>query len=66
MSYSIQEATLERQHDISQAREGVDAPRKLRRMANIIEKEGNESLAHALRMEAIRLDDSFDEWRDNQ
>lgn len=64
MSYSIAEAKADRAYDISKASMGVDAPKKLRTLARIINKEGNEPLAHALYMKAMKIEDSFDAARD--
>lgn len=65
MSYSLQEAKAERAYDISAASQGVDAPEKLRKLAVIINKEGNEPLAHQLYMKANRIENMYDEYNNN-
>lgn len=60
MSYSIEEAKAERNYDIAKARAAVDAPDKLRALAQQIMKEGNEPLAHALSMEAMKIENRDD------
>lgn len=65
MGYSIQEAKLERAYDISRAKEGVDAPEKLRFLADRIAKEGDDELAHQLLREATIIENMYDEKRDN-
>jgi len=65
MSYSIQEANTERAIDIHKAMQSVDAPDRLRNIARLEQKEGNEEFAAQLINRASRIENMYDEAKGN-
>jgi len=65
MSYSIEQAKQEQASAIAYAEKGVDAPDKLRELANQVKKDGDDELAEYLINKATRMEFAYDEANDN-